>query len=177
VHAAQGQRLGQGLETVAYLARNYKFESTLLQRTGSCGRWAWNRGRRILKASRWNKATGPSWIRCARVRSFIATHVDSNWLPAANGKSRDANQLLQSATRHCRCHPNRLRPSRDWAVLTRRCSSNIAARQRTPFPGEAADPALAREASHAGRTFLWKIKALETEWDSFCFAVSHTFSK
>ena len=118
-----------------------------------------------------------SRIRCARVRSFIATQVDSNWLPAANGKSRDANQLLQSATRHCRCHPNRLRRSRDWAVLTRRCSSNIAARQRTPFPGEAADPALAREASHAGRTFLWKIKALETEWDSFCFAVSHTFSK
>src|SRR5262252_5341352 len=30
---------------------------------------------------------------------------------------------------------------------------------------------------HPGRTFLWKIKALEIEWDSFCFAVSHTLSK
>ena len=30
---------------------------------------------------------------------------------------------------------------------------------------------------HPGRTFLWKIKALEIEWENFCFAVSHTFSK
>src|SRR6516162_11476874 len=30
---------------------------------------------------------------------------------------------------------------------------------------------------HPGRTFLWKIKTLEIEWESFCFAVSHTFSK
>jgi hypothetical protein len=30
---------------------------------------------------------------------------------------------------------------------------------------------------HAGRAFLWKIKAPEIEWESFCFAVSHTFSK
>src|SRR6516164_8456610 len=30
---------------------------------------------------------------------------------------------------------------------------------------------------HPGRAFLWKIKALEIEWDSFCFAVSRTFSK
>jgi len=35
-------------------------------------------------------------------------------------------------------------------------------------------PALA---SPTGRTLLWKIKALEIEWDSFCFAVSHAFSK
>jgi hypothetical protein len=35
----------------------------------------------------------------------------------------------------------------------------------------------AKMSLHAGRAFLWKIKALEIEWESFCFAVSHTFSK
>jgi hypothetical protein len=35
------------------------------------GRWARNRGRPFPKASKWNKAIGPCWIRYVRVQSFI----------------------------------------------------------------------------------------------------------
>ena len=64
-----------GGEGLTYLTR------IILQcyyRDWSCGRWAWNRGRHFPKASRWNTATGLSWMRCARARSFIATPVEGN---------------------------------------------------------------------------------------------------
>ena len=64
---------------------------------GSCGRWAWNRGPRFPKASRWNKGTGPSWIRCARARSSIATPVDGNSLraePTAQSATASGHSVL-----------------------------------------------------------------------------------
>ena len=71
----------------------------LLPDDGSCGRWAWNRGRRFPKASRWNKATGRCWIRCARARSFIATPVDGNSLPARQQHSQLERRTLVQPTR------------------------------------------------------------------------------
>ena len=82
--AARLRETGGG--ALAYLTRIFCNATT--KRIGSCDRSAWNRGRRFLKASKSNKATGLCWIRYAGVRSFIATRIDSDRLRDGNDRSR-----------------------------------------------------------------------------------------